>query len=182
MINLLPPKQKKGLKQEESYKLVLIGGIIVLFFLISLSLILFSIKIYIAGQAASQEILTDLEKKEFRTSEAQDFEREINLINRNLSKLNSFYQDQPQWANLLEKISHTLPEKTYLTTLSLGPLPKEKDKFQISLGGYCQTREILLDFKKGLEAESNFQEVFFPPTNWVKSKDIDFSATFKVEL
>ncbi len=180
MINLLPPEEKNILQREKQYRLALILGTFVLFFLISLSLILFSLRIYINGQVESQKILINLEQKKSQTLEVQNLEKEIDLINQNLSKLNSFYENQPQLTELLEKISTIIPEEIYLTSLYLNPISEEKNKFQISLTGYCPAREILLDFKRRIEAESNFQEVYFPPSNWLEREDIDFSTTFEV--
>ena len=117
MINLLPPEQKKELLREERYKLVLILGVLVVFFLASLSLILLSIKIYISGEFLSQKILVDSEEEKFKISEIQKLEEEIKSINQNLEKLNSFYKGQPNLTELLEKISKILPQNSYLTTL-----------------------------------------------------------------
>lgn len=179
MINLLPPQQKKELLQGEKYKLILLLGILAILFLISLSLILISIKIYISGQVESQKILVDLEEKEFKKSGVQNFEKEISLINENLSKLSSFYENQPNFTELLEKISKILPEGMYFTAISLKPI-SSSNKFQISLSGYSPTRDILSELKKKLEADPTFKEISFPPSNWVESQEIDFSATFKL--
>lgn len=178
MINLLPPEQKKELLQEERHKLVLILGLLIVFFLASLFLILLSIKIYISGGVLSQKILVDSEEEKFKISEIQKLEEEIKSTNQNLEKLTSFYKGQPNLTELLEKISKILPEKTYLTTFTLTSSDKEK-KIKISLGGYSPTRELLFEFKKRLEAEPDFKEIYFPPSNWIKPKDIDFLATFQ---
>lgn len=180
MINLLSPEQKKELLQEERYKLVLILGLLIVFFLASLSLVLLSIKINISGEAQSQKILVDSEEEKFKISEIQKLEEEIKSINQNLEKLNTFYKSQPNLTELLEKISKILPQNSYLTTFTLVSPAKEK-KIKISLGGYSKTRELLFEFKKGLEAEPDFKEIYFPPSNWIKPKDIEFLATFQYE-
>lgn len=182
MINLLPPQEKKELVKEEKYRLVLILGILSLFFLIFLFLVLLAVKINISGVAKIQRTLIESEEIKFMGAEAKDLEKEIKLINQNLLKLNTFYKNQPNFASLLEKISATLPEKTYLNTLSLTPVPKEERKFLVSLGGYSPDRELLFEFKKRLEAKAEFEEIYFPLSNWVKLKDINFSATFKFGL
>ena len=182
MINLLPPQEKQKLLEEEKYRIFLILVSLGFLFLVSLSLILFSIKIYIAGQTASQKIFINLKEEEFATLTGQNLEKEIRLINQNLSKLNSFYQQQPNFSELLEKIYKTLPPQTYLTTFSLRPLAEEENIFQVSLTGYCPSRELLREFKRNLEAQPEFEEVYFPLANWVKLRDIDFSVTFQFSL
>ncbi len=174
MINLLPFQEKEILRQEEKHNLVLILGILFLIFLISSILILFSIKIFISGEIEIQRILLSAEEKRFKESQIQNLEEKINASNQTLSKLNLFYQNQLNLTETLEKISGTLPPGTYLTTLNL-------NLAQISLSGFSPTREILLEFKENLDKEGTFGEIYFPPSNWVKPIDIDFSVNFKIK-
>jgi Tfp pilus assembly protein PilN len=173
MINLLPPQYKAELKEEENWKLTLILSILFLTFLVCSALILFSIKISISGQLEAQKILLLQEEEKFEESQIQSLEEKITISNQTLLKLNSFYQSQTNLTEILEKISETLPPSVYLTNLNL-------NLAQISLSGYSPTREILLEFKKNLEKEKLFEEIYFPPSNWVKPSNIDFSVNFKV--
>ena len=173
MINLLPPQYKAEFKKEENWKLTLILSLLFIIFLICLTLILFSIKIFISGQLEAQKILLLQEEKKFEESQIQNLEEKIATSNQTIFKLDSFYQGQISLAGILEKIFETLPSDVYLTTLdfNLG---------QFSLFGYSPTREILLEFKENLEKEELFEEIYFPPSNWVKPSDIDFSVNFKI--
>ena len=171
MINLLPPKEKESLIQEENWKLVLILGTLFLSFLICLVLILFSIQIYISGKIQSQKVIIEIEEKEFRDPESQNFRGKIVLINQDLSKLNSFYQSQTNLTEILEKISGIFPEEMYLTSISY-----QKETFQISLSGFAPNREVLVGFKKNLEKE--FPDPHFSPQSWFKPTD--FQVNFKI--
>ena len=173
MINLLPPQYKAELKEEENWKLTVILSILFLIFLVCSALILFSIKISISSQLEVQKVLLLQEEKKFKESQIQNLEEKIAISNQTLLKLNSFYQSQNNLTEILEKISEAIPSSTYLTTLNLN-----LDK--ISLSGYSPTREILLEFKKNLEKEKLFEEIYFPPSNWVKPSDIEFSVNFKI--
>jgi len=182
MINLLPPFEKKVLKREENRRLIFIWGIFILFFLTTLSLVLFSINIYLAGEVAGYNILVDYERQKSVTLEAQNIEKEVAAVNQNLTELGEFYEEQPRITTLFRKISEIIPDQIYLNSLSLGPNKEKSDRFQVSLTGHSDTREALLDFKKSLESESGFQGVYFPPSNWTKPSDINFSASFEVNL
>ena len=173
MINLLPPQYKAELKEEENWKLTLILSLLFLIFLVCLALILFSIKISISGQLEAQKTLLLYEEKKFEESQIQNLEEKITASNQAISELNSFYQSQISLTEILEKIFETLPSGVYLTTLDF-------NLDQFSLFGYSPTREILLEFKKNLEKEELFEEIYFPPPNWVKPSDIDFSVNFKI--
>lgn len=181
MINLLPSQYKKELLEERNYRLVLILGILVLLSFVSLALILFSIKIYISGQVEYQKIILSEAEREFKQSETQNLQEKIALTNLTFSKLNSFYQENLYFTKTLERISKTLPSGTYLTNLSFTPLAREEFQVQISLSGFSPSREILFEFKKNLETEKDFQEIYFPPTNWIRPTDINFSLTFKIK-
>ncbi len=181
MINLLPPEEKEGLIKEENWKLVLILGILVLFFLVSFSLILFSIKIFISGEVEAQKILFEEREKEFQNPQIQNLQENLIALNKIIFQLDSFYQKQLNLSEILEQISKTLPSEIYLTNLSIFPQTEEEQIINCSLSGFSPTREILLEFKKNLEKEEKFQEIYFPPANWVKPSDINFTINFKVE-
>ncbi len=176
MINLLPPEQKEELREEENLKLVLILGIVILAFLISLSLLLFSIKTSLLADLESQKIYLEQKEKELKSPLIQELEMKIKDYNLILSKLETFYQGQTDLTSILEKISKTLPEGTHLTTLNFNP-----QIFQISLTGFSSNREILLQFKENLEKTEGLKEIYFPPANWVQATDINFSVNFKIE-
>jgi Tfp pilus assembly protein PilN len=176
MINLLPQKEKEILIQEENYKLVVILGILILLFFIFLSLILFSIKVYISGELKSEKILVELRERKFKTPEVQDFPGKVEALNQNLSKLDSFYQGQIDLTKILEKVSKNLPAGVYLTTFSF-----QKEVSQIGISGFAPRRETLLELKENLEKEKDFAELHFPPANWVKPTNIDFYLTFRVK-
>jgi len=180
MINLLPPSEKAILVQEKINRLIIILGVLVLLFLLCLSLILLSLKIYISGQVKAQEILVE-QKKQSLTSDILNFEKKVRVINQNFQKLDSFYKTQPNLILLFQDISKTLPPGLYLNNFSLSPSSDKNYKFQVSISGYAPNREILLTFKQNLELQKNLKEIRFPSSNWLKPTDINFSATFKIK-
>ena len=164
MINLLPSKEKRILEAENTLKLVIIWGVIALFIIIALSLILLSIKFYVSGMVEAQEILVRLEEERFTRSQAQDLANEIVQLNAELGRLDSFYKNQGRLNTLYFNIQN-------------------ENGVQIlknSLTGYSPDRETLFVLKKNLEDEVDFREIDFPPLNWVKPADINFSVTFNI--
>lgn len=176
MINLLPPTQKEELKEEERLKLFLIFEIVILAFLISLNLILFSIRTIISGQIEIKKIFLQEREEELKIQKTEEMETKIKDYNLIISNLDSFYQKNPNLTEILEKLTKSLPNGTYLTTFNFNI-----EKFQISLSGFCPDRKTLLSFKENLEKEEKFEEVYFSPSNWVNHTDINFNATFKVK-
>lgn len=181
MINLLPPKEKEEILQEENWKLLMILGMFSLFFLISLLLILFSIKIFVTGEVDVQKILFAEQEKEFKNTQMQNLQNNLTAFNKKLSQLDSFYQNQSNFSEILEEISKTLPPGVYLNNLSIIPQGGKNEGSKCSISGFSPSRQILLVLKDNLEKEKNFQEVYFSPANWVKPADINFTISFKVK-
>lgn len=176
MINLLPPKQKEELLAQEQFKIVLILGIVIISFLLSLALILFSIKTFMESDLQIEKIFIEQKEKELKNLKIEDLEEKIKEYNITLSKLNDFYQKQKSLTEVLEKISKTLPEKIYLTTFNF-----DYSNSQISLSGFSPSRELLLELKENLEKSGDFKDINFPPTTWIESNNINFTVTFKMK-
>lgn len=181
MINLLPPKEKEKIALEMVKRKVIILWFLVLFFLVCLILILFSVKIYSQSQIESQKLVLAEAKKELEHSEIRELETKVNSANLIFTKLNSFYQEKIYFSEILEKISKIIPPGISLNNFSsqLSSVGEEK-VIKVSLSGFAKTRENLFEFKQILEKEPGFKEISFPPQNWVKPADIDFSVTFTI--
>lgn len=178
MINLLPPTEKEKLFLEKKKRMVIILWLLVLFFAVCLILILFSLKIYLQAQVKEQKTFLSQTQKEASISEVKDFKEKVRLINLKLINLESFYESKVYFSEILEEISETLPENTYLTNLSLEK--GKEDKIMVSLSGFSLNRELLFELKKNLEEKQNFKEVYFPPSNWVKPTNINFVISFEI--
>ncbi len=172
MINLLPSVQKEEILKEEQFKIVLNLGIMILAFLLSLFLILLSIKIFLASQLEVQKVV--LAEKELEISQLEDLKKKIKEYNSTLSKLNSFYQNQISPSKVLEKISSLLPGKTYLNSFNFSSK-------KVSLSGFCPDTKTLLLFKENLEKEDGFSQIYFPISNWIQPTNINFLVNFNYE-
>lgn len=155
----------------------MILGLLVLFFLISLSLILFSVKIYISGRAATQEIMRESLEEELKEGGLQETEKEIQQINQELSLLQFFYEDQPKPSVFLKKLGDVLPEDSYFTEVGFQYLSPEEG-IKITLKGFSPSWEDLRQLQKTLEEEFNTYEMDFPDTNW--GNHDKFKMTLKV--
>lgn len=176
MINLLPPQQKEELISEENLKITLIWGIVILASLISFGLILFSIKNFILTDLEVQKVALSEAEKEMEDPAMKKAETTVTEYNTVILKLKSFYQSQNSLTEILEKIAKTIPTGSYLTSFNIS-----KNASEISLAGYCPSRQILFDFNKNLEAMPDFKEVSFPAQNWNSPQDINFQVFLKLK-
>jgi len=153
-------------------------GFLAFFVLISFSLILATINIFLMGEVETQKILYQQRSKELESPRMQELKKGLVNFNQTLSRLDSFYSGQFSLSEVMEEISETLPLGTYLSNLLIVPGKKGEQKISCTLSGFSPTRDILLKFKKNLEKKDNIEEVYFPPANWVQSKDVNFSVSF----
>ena len=77
-----------------------------------------------------------------------------------------------------EQISKALPEGAYLTSLNYTPLGSAKAK--ITLAGFARQTEDLLSLRTSLEQNPLFGNFHFPPSNWIRAANIDFSFDFEI--
>ncbi|MBI2038557.1 MAG: PilN domain-containing protein [Candidatus Nealsonbacteria bacterium] len=175
MLNLLPQEQKQVLLSEEKFKIILVLGIITLFFLLSFILILISIKIFLSAEMTVQKINFEQKEKELEDAAFREIENKIASANAIFSELASFYRGQRNSIVVLEKISNVLPSGIYLNNLNFNLASS-----QIFLVGFSPSREILLELKENLEKETSFSAVYFPPTDWLEPVNINFSLNFKI--
>jgi Tfp pilus assembly protein PilN len=177
MINLLPFQHKKELLLLEKQKMAAILGAMILLSVFCFVLILFAIKIHTDGQVLAQKIFVSVWEKEFKQPEIQELQKKVKSANQTFSRLLSFYEKRFSFAKTTEKIAALLPPDVLLYSLSFGPATK--DGVEVSLSGVAPDRETLLRLKNNLENKTEFKDVVFPLSSWVKSTDIDFFVSFK---
>jgi len=179
MINLLPPDEKNAYIQEKNWKIVLIWGINFLFFLTFLTLVLLAIKFYTAGQVEKQKMFIAKTEEGLDTAERKNLQKRAREFNETFNTLNSFYQKQPVFNDLIERLTANLPLDVYLTGISV--TTNSSWRAVLTISGFSPTRDSLLSFKKNLESQADFYEVTFPPSSWVQPTDIIFNVSFKVK-
>ena len=187
MINLLPPLEKAVLNEEKNARLAAVLGIVAVVCLLSMTAILISINVYLQAQAQSQAIIFEEASKQFRGSELRGLEQEITDINRSFTNLKEFYERKPYLiADVLERVNRVVPEAVSLDEISFSvSQPAEQEKSatttaQIFLSGLAVKRSLIFDFKRDLEALSFFNEVYFPPEDWVNPENARFSVKLKM--
>jgi len=182
MINLLPPEEKERLLLKQKKKLTTILCFIGLFFFLALGIVLIPVNTYISKRVRYYNNVLKTKESVTEQQEIKSMQEKIKEANLSLKKLKAFYNQRFNYSELLEKIAGILPENIYLDDFSsVFTEPKEEKSYlRVSLSGLALTREDLFNLKRSLEKEEDFQEVHFPPGNWVEAKDINFSVNFKI--
>jgi len=187
-INLLPETEKKEIKTEKTYRqTAILLGLVLISLLFFISILIF-LNLYLTKRVNSfREIVLEKEK-ELRASQVLESKNKVTTFNQNLSKVQKFWQEEFSIIPLIEKFNPLIPSGSiYLTNFSyrkriLENEKKEKKIFaEIYISGWAATREDLFSFKKELEKEKEFKEVYFTPASWVKPTNTDFSLSLKFD-
>lgn len=183
MINLLPSENKKEIIQEQNWKKIMIIGTLVLIFFICLSLIIFSIKIFVSEKVEAQKVLFGEKEKELQSSEMKSLESELSDFNKRILQLESFYRNQFKLTEPLGKLSEFFSPETYLNNLSISFQQNKDGIFQVScnLSGFSSSRDNLINLKENLEKEESIKEIYFPPADWMNATSINFTASLKLK-
>ena len=185
-INLLPETEKKEIKLEKVCQetVILLGLILIalLFFIF----ILISLKFYLTEKVNSLEKIVLERENELKAAQILEFKKRVTTVNQNLSKIQRFWQEELSIIPLFEKFTFLTPQSIYFTSFSyqkrVQEEKKEKKVFaEIYISGWAGTREELFNFKKELEKEKEFKEVYFTPASWVKPTNLDFSLSLKFD-
>ncbi len=172
MINLLPPEYKKELNLEEKFRLSMILGICIFVFLVSLALMLATIRIYLAGQIQEEKFFSSLSTKVTQTNVLVS--QDIRNTNTNFSRLLQFYKRRPLVSTTIDHISQDLPFDISLDTLDIS-------SSAVSLQGFSPTRDTLLVFRNNLLKDTTFSNIDFPISNLVNEANIHFVIRMSVK-
>lgn len=179
MINLLPPKERQKLFLEKQNKLTIIWGIIVLVFLVCLALILLAINFYLLAEADQQNLLLKQVQQENQTSEFVDLNGVIEKYNRVLLQLDSFYKKEIYFSQAL-KIITSVPSDSGLYFKSFLLNRNENGIVQVNVSGVSDTRDILLAFRRNIEADKYIKNPYFSPESWTSPNNVNFSLKFEI--
>ncbi len=180
MINLLPPQDKIELILEKNKKLIMILGNIFLISLLCLVLVLFSLKFYILGEINSQKIILDESEKKYQTPDFLLFKNAVEKYNSLLTKIDHFYNQETYLTDSLKSIFEIQrPTGLYFTSINL-TRAKESGNIKVVVSGVSDTRDNLLIFRDNIKNDKSIQNIYFPSSDLLKPKDLNFSFNFEI--
>ncbi len=103
--------------------------------------------------------------------------QEITKINTTLENLNQIQQDYIAWSKILLEFSELIPKGNKLNNMNINA---KAGTFKIE--GFSFTRQDLLQLQENLNQSSIIIEVDAPLSNLLKSKNIDFEFSGRIDL
>jgi hypothetical protein len=182
MINLIPLEEKKYFVAERKKRIILSLVVLVLIFFIYFDLILLSESIYIKSAIFIKEYSYSRFGSEAKQAEIKKFEDQINSANKSLAEMSGFFDKKVYFSALMQKVALLMVNNSYLIDISIDSgEAKDKSKIiKVSLSGFAAKRDDLFKIKDNFEKETEFKELDFPASNWVKAENINFTISFVV--
>jgi uncharacterized protein (UPF0210 family) len=171
MINLIPNKDKKHMRQDFYFRLTTI-----VFMALALSMVVACIALFPAYLLSSV-------KKDLASTQALDKKNEamprvdedtnlaINDLNKKIALVERAEKNKFSVSSVIvDQILNSITEDIKITSIAYDESPDKA----LSVRGQAANREKLLVFRKALESNPFFQKVDLPISNFVKDSDIKF--------
>ena len=179
MINLLPLQEKKELLAQKNQKLAAVLAYMGLAALACFALILLSLYFYVLTEVAYHREILRSAKNTYQTNDFLSYKNIISQSNQALLKLDNFYKKEVRFSGALKTVSD-IPKPADLRVTDITMEPGTKNAIKMGIGGVADSRESLLAFKDSIQQQKSVTNVYFPPDNWIKPKDINFYLTLEV--
>ncbi len=171
-LNLLPPQERKALAADKTRRWIIYYGSailsILLLFAASLGLIWLCINIQLKNLSDNfSSFQTSLQGQDVKAQEAA-----ITKANSYLEEIDKIQKNHKSYSGLLASLASATPAGIRLESLSV-----ENDG-SITLNGFAQRRDLILDYKDSLEKLNLFGAIENPLSNLVKQTDINFYFKF----
>jgi hypothetical protein len=177
-MNLLPPKEKEILRHEQNKRLTVVLCTVVLISLISMLLVLYSVKFYMLADGSYYKEAVGDAKKKYETPEFLLFKDIILRHNKQLTTANAFYKNEVRSTDAIKALLEVnRPAGLYLTDIQVER--QSNNTLKVSIAGLSDTRDQLLAFKSNIEASQKIKNLQFPVDNLIKPSDVNFHITFE---
>lgn len=180
MINLLPEEEKKELKREKIFRMLVHFFFLIYLEIFVLGILFFGANYFLKEKIKNLEALIEVQENSLvldKKEKLKDVVEEIKITNRKLLQVLKSEKEKKKISNILEQFFEIVPERVRLESLNV-TFKKDK-KIEISFSGIAKDRESLIILKEKLNEK--FSDVFFPPQIWFEEENIQFSANFKTK-
>ena len=171
MINLLPPSYKEFLYLSELRRRVLMVCSLLLTFFLTFLLVLLIGFFIVKGEKEASFLLLESYKSTSQSQKFSALKDEILTYNLIINKAQALLTPQISTVEIIDHLTKDLP-----SDITLSRLNYNQENKTLFLSGVSLNSDALLQFKRNIEADDFFAEVKIPPSVWIKSKDIEFTA------
>lgn len=173
MINLLPPKEKQELVNDQKIKILFTIAVLTTFCLIFLWLSFKITEIYIVSQAEIQNYFLISQAK--KIEQLNKIKEKTFQINDTFAKINKIYNSQILVSSALVNLSHLLGNDSSLKSFSF-----DKSKNTVMVSGTIKNLASLNKLREDFYNSRNFSNVNFTIGTYTPYQPIEFSISFSI--
>lgn len=173
-LDLLPKQRKLELKRKKRFRMILREEFLFLVPVFVFIVILLNIYYLLSIQRDTSVAAKSMVESQDKFQELSSYEEKFKQVNSASAKLLKIQIGHLHWAGALDELSAVMPDGVSINDIST------KD-YKVSLAGKAKSRDILLNFKSNLEADSCFADINVPLSNLVVKDDIDFQMDFSIK-
>jgi hypothetical protein len=177
IINLLPKIKQQALRNEITFRNVLIVFWISLFSFALVFAVQFALKVYL--EQKSRVVSSEITRLKLLVSKEENakVKEQIRVINNYISDYKTLADSVPKWSQVIEAFVVLPPEG-----VSINSFQVDLNRKIVNIGGFSPTRELVIDLYNNIKAdEKHFSNVDYPLENVVRAKDIAFHFTFNIK-
>lgn len=173
MMNFLPEENKIIIKKEYFRRISIIIGLFFFFLILTSTLFLFSLFLLLKGQQESFYRQLEFSEQRLARSEAKDIIPLIKDLNDKIFLLQSSQKNAVEKSAIIKNILSRKPDKITISGFLFA-------QNKISIQGFSDTRDNMLNFINSLKQEKSFKKVESPISSLLKEKDIEFSINIEL--
>jgi Tfp pilus assembly protein PilN len=172
-MNFLPEENKIAIKKEYLRRLFMVASFFIFSSILIGIILLSSTFLLLKGQKEDLERQLSLSQQRLAKSEAKDTVNIVQELNKKISILENGQKNISEKSAIIKNIISRKPEKITISGFLF-------DKNKISIQGFSDRRDNMLNFINSLKQEKSFKKVESPISNLLKEKDIEFSISIEL--
>lgn len=173
-MNLLPQNDQENIKKERALRFLVVSGIGIFFILLSSLILLLPTYLFLIMQSMELERQLDLEQKSAELYRAENIESAISDLNRQISVMRDNEKILRDPSLTIQSVVKQKPIGMTLSSFTYRKSISGDDLDTLSLSGYADTRDILLDFVEVLENDKSLEGVDSPVSNLLSKDEVEF--------
>ncbi|OGE81344.1 MAG: hypothetical protein A2826_02195 [Candidatus Doudnabacteria bacterium RIFCSPHIGHO2_01_FULL_43_23] len=175
-INLLPKEAQNEIRYERLSSRLLNMSLWIVISLVVMIVLMMATRIYLKSESSRVSDLIIFQKELVSQEENQALKKELTEFNTHLSNLIQFEESHAYWSEVLIELARITP-----SGIAIDALTATRDDKKMTIIGFAQTRDSVLQFRKNLLDSDFFEDVNFPLSNLIKPTDVAFRYTFFVD-
>ena len=175
-VNLLPSEAQTEIRYERIRSRFLNMSLWISISLVVLVVLMLAARIYLKSESSRVNSLIIFQEELVSQEENQALKKELAEFNSHLSNLIKFEDGHAFWSEVLIELARITP-----ADIAIDALTADREDKKMTVIGFAQTRDSVLQFRRNLLDSAFFEDVNFPLSNLIRPNEVSFRYTFFVD-